>query len=183
MEIKWNDPAFAAFSANGIEGSALSGQEPPLKPQPLEVKKYCLPGEYDRHEPLTCVVAMENTGRLPLFRLWIADNLGAYSTPEGSAAPLTYTGPALFYMNGCYVAELCPAGECAGSAAFCLDCLPAKGSAAIVYGVEANDNAPRAPGSAVTSEVVVTAEGLASPATALNTIRAAESRTDGSRAI
>ncbi len=177
MAVTITNRAAVSYTANGENGSAVSNLATTTLQGPLAVTKASMESVYRAGSRLTYIVTLENTSSVQLTNVTVTDNLGTYTyTPSETAigvevTPLTYTGPARYYINGTFSQLLTPTVT-AGSLAFTLPTLPANAKGLIVYDVTTNENAPLKTESDITNTVSATAGTVLEPVTAQNTVSA-----------
>ncbi len=177
MAVTITNRATVSYTANGTAGSAVSNLASTTLQGPLAVTKASMESVYRAGSRLTYIVTLENTSSAQLTNVTLTDNLGTFSyTPEStgtavSVTPLTYTGPAKYYINGVFSANLTPTST-DSTLTFTIPTLPANATGLIVYDVTANSNAPLATESEITNTVSATAGTVLDPVTAQNTVAA-----------
>lgn len=177
MAVTITNRATVSYTANGTAGSAVSNLASTTLQGPLAVTKASMESVYRAGSRLTYIVTLENTSSAQLTNVTLTDNLGTFSyTPEStgtavSVTPLTYTGPARYYINGVFSANLTPTST-DSTLTFTIPTLPANATGLIVYDVTANSNAPLATESEITNTVSATAGTVLDPVTAQNTVAA-----------
>lgn len=177
MAVTITNRATVSYTANGTTGSAVSNLASTTLQGPLAVTKASMESVYRAGSRLTYIVTLENTSSAQLTNVTLTDNLGTFSyTPEStgtavSVTPLTYTGPARYYINGTFSQLLTPTSTDT-TLTFTIPTLPANATGLIVYDVTANSNAPLATENEITNTVSATAGTVLDPVTAQNTVAA-----------
>lgn len=177
MAVTITNRATVSFTANGTQGSAVSNLASTTLRGPLAVTKASMESVYRGDSRLTYIVTLENTSSAQLTNVTLTDNLGTFSyTPEStgtqiSVTPLSYTGPARYYINGVFSQLLTPT-VADNSLTFTVPSLPANATGLIVYDVTVNGNAPLSVESEITNTVSATAGTVLEPVTAQNTVAA-----------
>ncbi len=137
----------------------------------LSATKTAIEGGYTPFGTLTYVVALRNTGTVPLAGLTVTDDLGGYVFGTGTVYPLTYVdGSAALFVNG--TPQPAPAVTATTPLAVTGITVPAGGNVLLVYQAQANAFAPPAPNGTVTNTATVTGNGLSAPVTAEETVPA-----------
>lgn len=139
----------------------------------LSVTKTPVEANYSDGDTVTYVINIVNSGTTDYTGLTVTDNLGAYTTPDGTAqaVPLTYVEDSLTYFtNG-----TATAGAAAGSRnplTITGINVPAGGNTTIVYSALVNGFAPLDAAGAITNIATVTGDGVATDVAATAVINA-----------
>lgn len=137
----------------------------------LSVTKTAVEASYTPGNLVTYVVALRNTGAVPLTGLTVTDNLGGYDFNGAAVYPLTYeTGSAVLYANG--VLQPAPAVTAGPPLTVTGINVPANGDAVLIYQARVNSYANPAAGSSIDNTVTVTGDGLSAPVTAVESVLA-----------
>ena len=118
----------------------------------IAIEKRALEHAYRANASLTYLISVENSGAAAVQNLAVHDDLGVF-TPAGASAairPLTYTGPAVLYLDGELTETLSPVADETG-VTFTIPNLPANAAALIVYSAQVNGFAPLETGSTITN--------------------------------
>ena len=118
----------------------------------IAIEKRALEHTYRANASLTYLISVENSGAAAVQNLAVHDDLGVF-TPAGASAairPLTYTGPAVLYLDGELTETLSPVADETG-VTFTIPNLPANAAALIVYSAQVNGFAPLETGSTITN--------------------------------
>ena len=139
----------------------------------LTATKTAIEGTYTPGELVTYVVTLRNTGNTALTGLTVTDNLGGYDFNGTTVYPLTYeTGSATLFVNG--VPQAAPAVTAGPPLAFTGITVPAGGDTVLVYQATANNYADPTVGGTIVNTITATGNGINNPATATQTVTAAE---------
>ena len=127
-------------NSNTTEAELLSG---------LTITKTAVTPSYGAGGNVVYAITLSNMGSSAYNALTVTDNLGAYTTAEGSTAvPLTYvTDSILYYLNGAL--QPAPTVSSVGNLEISGINLPAGGTATFIYEATANEFAPIAAGSTI----------------------------------
>ncbi len=141
----------------------------------LSGSKSSLSDSYTAGNNITYVVSIVNSGSTSFENLTVNDNLGAYTTAEGTTVyPLAYIDGSLkYYINGVLQAD--PATVSGPPLAVSGISVPAGGNALIVYESAVTDFAPLAEDGTIANVATVNGAGLTAPLSLANTL---ESSTD-----
>ena len=134
----------------------------------LSAAKRVLDEAYRFQSDLTYILSFENGGSSAITNLPVLDNLGAY-TPAGGTAqvvPLTYTGPAVLYIDGVFSSSLTPVVQ-EGGVLFTIPEIPAGSNALLLYQATVNGSAPLTPGSEIENTASI---GMTDPLTVSATV-------------
>ena len=150
-------------------GSAVSNVAVGELLEVLSADKIAVGGTYSPGELVTYVVTIRNAGTGAFTGLTVTDDLGGFTSGNGTVYPLTYEeGSVLFFVNG--VPQAAPAVTAGPPLTVSGVNVPANGNAILVYQARANEfSSPLADGT-ITNTVTVTGGGLTGPVTASETV-------------
>ncbi len=138
----------------------------------LTATKTAVVDTYGRNDSLSYVISLVNSAESATGPLTVTDNLGEYTTAEGSFVPLDYIdGSVLFFIDG--VAQPTPTVTSQSPLTLTGITLPAGSNAQIVYSARTNDFAPLGVDDTIINEVNVTGGGISTPIVANETVTAA----------
>lgn len=161
--------ASVAYRYNNRTASAVSNIATAVLNEPLSVEKVSLESVYREGEDITYVVTVTNSGTSALTGISVTDDLGTYTIGSGTATPLTYVGPAIYFVDGVYAGNLTPTVGADGIS-FAIATLGTDSTVQIIYKAVANDTAPLVQGSQITNTVTTTATGSNTPVSDSNTV-------------
>ena len=139
----------------------------------LTATKTSVEGTYTTGQTVTYVVTLRNTGATALTGITVTDDLGGYSFNGTTVYPLTYVpGSAALFVNG--APQAAPAVTAGPPLVFTGITVPAGGDTVLVYQTLANSYADPAVGGTVVNTITATGNGINNPATATETVTAAE---------
>ncbi len=161
--------ASIAYRYNNQAASAVSNVATTLLNEPLAVSKVSLETGYRLGDDITYVVTVTNGGTSTLTGVTLVDNLGTYTTAGGTATPLTYVGPALYFVDGVSAGNITPTVGADGIS-FTPLTLGAGSTAQVIYKAAVNDRAPLATDGEIINTVTATATGINTPVSDDNTI-------------
>lgn len=161
--------ASIAYRYNDQSASAVSNIATATLNDPLSVSKVSLETVYRPGDEITYVVTVRNGGASALTGVSFADDLGSYTVGSGTATPLTYIGPAIYFVDGVFSGNTTPTVGADGIS-FGPATLGAGSVAQVIYKVVVNDLAPITECSQITNTVTVTAAGNTTPVSDSNTI-------------
>lgn len=161
--------ASVAYRYNNRTASAVSNIATAVLNEPLSVEKVSLESVYRAGDDITYVVTVTNSGTSALTGISVTDDLGTYTIGGGTATPLTYVGPAIYFVDGVYAGNLTPTVGADGIS-FAIATLGTDSTVQIIYKAVANDTAPLVQGSQITNTVTTTAVGSNAPVSDNNVI-------------
>ena len=161
--------ASVAYRYNNRTASAVSNIATAVLNEPLSVEKVSLESVYREGDDITYVVTVTNGGTSALTGISVTDDLGTYTIGGGTATPLTYVGPAIYFVDGVYAGNLTPTVGADGIS-FAIATLGTDSTVQIIYKAVANDTAPLVQGSQITNTVTTTATGSNTPVSDSNTV-------------
>ena len=161
--------ASVAYRYNNRTASAVSNIATAVLNEPLSVEKVSLESVYREGDDITYVVTVTNGGTSTLTGISVTDDLGTYTIGGGTATPLTYVGPAIYFVDGVYAGNLTPTVGADGIS-FAIATLGTDSTVQIIYKAVANDTAPLVQGSQITNTVTTTATGSNTPVSDSNTV-------------
>lgn len=160
--------ASIAYRYNDRTASAVSNIATATLNDPLSVEKVSLETVYRPGDEITYVITVTNSGLSALAGVSVTDDLGTYTVGNTTVTPLTYTGPAIFFIDGVYGGNATPTVGADGIS-FGPITLGAGSVAQVIYKATVNGNAPITEGGQITNTVTATASGSA-PVSDSNTI-------------
>lgn len=163
--------ASIAYRYNNQSASAVSNIASAVLNDTLSVEKVSLESTYRPGEEITYVITVTNGGSSALAGVSVTDDLGAYTVGGQTVTPLTYTGPAIFFIDGVYNGNVTPTVTADGIS-FGPTTLGAGAVAQVIYKATVNNFAPITEGGEITNTVTATAAGNNTPISDSNTITA-----------
>lgn len=160
--------ASIAYRYNDRTASAVSNIATATLNDPLSVEKVSLETVYRPGDEITYVITVTNSGSSALAGVSVADDLGTYTVGNTTVTPLTYTGPAIFFIDGVYGGNATPTVGADGIS-FGPITLGAGSVAQVIYKATVNQNAPIVEGGQIINTATATASGSA-PVSDSNTI-------------
>lgn len=160
--------ASIAYRYNDRTASAVSNIATATLNDPLSVEKVSLETVYRPGDEITYVITITNSGSSALAGVSVADDLGTYTVGNTTVTPLTYTGPAIFFIDGVYGGNATPTVGADGIS-FGPITLGAGSVAQVIYKATVNQNAPIVEGGQIINTATATASGSA-PVSDSNTI-------------
>ncbi len=139
----------------------------------LSADKTAVRATYARGDRVTYIVSAVNSGALAVTGVSVNDNLGTFPFGDGTLTPLTYVdGSVRLYINGVLstTPTVTPNGD--GTVTFSGITLPADSNMVLVYEAQVNEFAPPGNLATIVNTATVTGAGIATPATATETITA-----------
>ena len=173
MARQITNQASLTYQYGGVTASAASNIATAILQETLSAAKTSLDAAYRSGQALTYILTLTNSGSAALTNVQAVDDLGTYTPAGGTAAvtPLTYTGPALLYVNGALSGPITPAAA-ENAITFTIPSIPAGATAMILYKARVNGNAQLAAGASVQNTVTATADGVAESVSAAHTVTA-----------
>ena len=173
MARQITNQASLTYQYGGVTASAASNIATAIFQETLSAAKTSLDAAYRSGQALTYILTLTNSGSAALTNVQAVDDLGTYTPAGGTAAvtPLTYTGPALLYVNGALSGPITPAAA-ENAITFTIPSIPAGATAMILYKARVNGNAQLAAGASVQNTVTATADGVAESVSAAHTVTA-----------
>jgi len=160
--------ASIAYRYNDRTASAVSNIATATLNDPLSVEKVSLETVYRPGDEITYVITVTNSGSSALAGVSVADDLGTYTVGNTTVTPLTYTGPAIFFIDGVYGGNATPTVGDDGIS-FGPITLGAGSVAQVIYKATVNQNAPITEGGQIINTATATASGSA-PVSDSNTV-------------
>lgn len=161
------------FQYNGQSGFVRSNIATATLTEPITVTKNAIEDSYRVGDELTFAVSFINGGTTALTGVVAADDLGSYQVGAAQTVPLTFTAPALLYLNGVYSGTVSSEVTDEG-VRFRVPSLAAQTNALIVYKVMVNAGASPEIGSQITNTVTISADNLSTPISDSHTVTAEE---------
>ena len=161
--------ASIAYRYNNQSASAVSNVASAVLNDTLGVEKVSLENVYRLGDEITYVITITNDGGSALTNVSVTDDLGTYTVGTQTVTPLTYTGPAILFIDGVYNGNITPTVGADGIN-FNVVALSAGSVAQIIYKAAVNNFAPLDTGAQVTNIVTVTANSINAPVSDSNTI-------------
>lgn len=161
--------ASIAYRYNDQSASAVSNVATAVINEPLGISKVSLESVYRLGDDITYVITVTNGGTTALSGISLVDDLGTYTTAGGTATPLTYVGPAIYFVDGVFVGNITPTVGADGIG-FGPTTIGPGSTVQVIYKVNVNDRAPLDEGGQITNTATVTAAGNTAPVSDSNTI-------------
>ena len=101
------------YTYGTTSASVLSNPAVTERIEAIAIEKRALEHAYRANASLTYLISVENSGAAAVQNLAVHDDLGVF-TPAGASAairPLTYTGPAVLYLDGELTETLSPVAD------------------------------------------------------------------------
>lgn len=139
----------------------------------LSVTKTPVESNYSNGDTVTYVINIVNSGTTDYTGLTITDDLGAYTTPDGTAqaVPLTYVEDSLTYFTNGTTANGAAVGGRNPLAVTGIN-VSAGGNTTVVYSALVNDFAPLDAAGVITNTATLTGDGVATDVAATAVINA-----------
>ncbi|MCQ2485063.1 MAG: DUF11 domain-containing protein [Clostridia bacterium] len=137
----------------------------------ISITKTAAQDSYRQGDSVTYVINIVNSGTTNFTNLTVTDNLGAYTTPDGTgtAVPLTYNdGTVRYFVNG--VPQTTPAAVAGPPLQITGIDVPAGGNATIIYTADTNEFTPLGEASTLVNTAEVTGTGIAAQTQAQETL-------------
>ena len=163
--------ASIAYRYNNQSASAVSNIASAVLNDTLSVEKVSLESTYRPGDEITYVITVKNGGSSALAGVSVTDDLGAYTVGGTTVTPLTYTGPAIVFVDGVFSGNITPTVSADGIS-FGLATLGTGAVVQVIYKATVNSFAPVTEGGQITNTVTATAAGNNTPVSDSNTITA-----------
>ena len=163
--------ASIAYRYNNQSASAVSNIASAVLNDTLSVEKVSLESVYRPGDEITYVITVKNGGSSALAGVSVTDDLGAYTVGGTTVTPLTYTGPAIVFVDGVFSGNITPTVSADGIS-FGLATLGTGAVVQVIYKATVNSFAPVTEGGQITNTVTATAAGNNTPVSDSNTITA-----------
>ena len=125
----------------------------------LSASKTAVRDTYGQNDSVTYLIALVNSGTVPVTGLTLTDDLGAYAFDQETLTPLTYVaGPVTYYING--TKQAAPTAVAGPPLVISGISVPAGGNAVIAYEAEVNRYAPLDLESNITNTAVISGNGI-----------------------
>lgn len=152
------------YQYNGQSAAAVSNVASVTLVEPLTAEKRSVEESYRANGEVTYILSFVNSSSAPLTGITVTDNLGTYTLLSGSVTPLTFTAPALLYIDGVYSGTITPT-VAPNSITFSIPSLAACSNVQIIYKANVNETAAVAAASVIRNTVEISAEGITTPVT------------------
>ena len=163
----FTNKATLSYNGGSVESNTVTGELLEV----LSITKTAILNEYSAGDSVTYVIALQNTGSVPLTSLTVTDDLGGYPFGAETLYPLTYAaGSITYYING--VLQPAPVVTVGPPLAVAGISVPAGGNTLLIYEAAVNSFAPLAAGSAITNTAAASGGGISTPVSATETITA-----------
>lgn len=125
----------------------------------LSASKTAVRDTYGQNDSVTYLIALVNSGTVPVTGLTLTDDLGAYAFDQETLTPLTYVaGTVTYYING--TKQAAPTAVAGPPLVISGISVPAGGNAVIAYEAEVNRYAPLDLESNITNTAVISGNGI-----------------------
>ena len=125
----------------------------------LSASKTAVRDTYGQNDSVTYLIALVNSGTVPVTGLTLTDDLGAYAFDQETLTPLTYVaGTVTYYING--TKQAAPTAVAGPPLVISGISVPAGGNAVIAYETEVNRYAPLDLESNITNTAVISGNGI-----------------------
>ena len=161
--------ASIAYKYNDQTASAVSNVATATLTEPLSVSKVSLEAVYRLGDEITYVITVTNGGAAALSGISLTDDLGGYAIGAGTATPLTYVGPAIYFVDGVFGGSITPILGADG-VSFGPITVGAGSALQIVYKAAVNQYAAIGEDGQITNTATVTVGGNTAPVSDSNTI-------------
>lgn len=169
MAIQITNQATITYQSGRDEKSATSNLATTTLEGPFSVSKTSLSNVYGQTSDITYILTTTNNSQVALTNVRITDDLGKRNLTN---APLTYTGPALLYINGVLDNSL-NISQTSSGVIFTIPTLAANAHAIIVYRAKPNRYAPLGLNGSITNSASWTADLISDTTSDSNTITVA----------
>ena len=125
----------------------------------LSASKTAVRDTYGQNDSVTYLIALVNSGTVPVTGLTLTDDLGTYAFGQETLTPLTYVaGTVTYYING--TKQAAPTAVAGPPLVISGISVPAGGNTAIAYEAEVNRYAPLDLESNITNTAVISGNGI-----------------------
>ena len=163
--ITFTNQAFLSYNNRVTNSNITTGQIVSV----LSGEKTALLDSYTVGSAVTYVVSIVNSGSASFNGLTLTDSLGGYEFGENTVYPLAYTPDSLkYFVNG--VLQDAPEITAGPPLTVSGISVPAGGNAIIVYETTVTDYAPLGENSTITTEAVISGNGLTAPLVLTETV-------------
>ena len=159
------------YEYNGQTGSSVSNVATATLVEPLSVQKVSIEDVYRFGDELTYSVSVLNSSGSALTNVTVVDNLGSNTVGGVTVTPLTYSTPAILFIDGVFSGNITPT-VADNQVTFTIPTLASGSRAQILYKAVVNEFAPLEVGAEITNTATVTANGVTAPVSAENTVTA-----------
>lgn len=125
----------------------------------LSASKTAVRDTYGQNDSVTYLIALVNSGTVPVTGLTLTDDLGTYAFGQETLTPLTYVaGTVTYYING--TKQAAPTAVAGPPLVISGISVPAGGNTVIAYEAEVNRYAPLDLESNITNTAVISGNGI-----------------------
>lgn len=157
------------YQYNGQTATAVSNVATATLTEALSAEKVSVEQVYRLGEELTFSASFANSSGAALTNVTVSDDLGSYQYGTSTLTPLTFVEPAILFVDGVFSGNI--AGTVSeSSVTFIIPTLASGSRAQIIYKAAVNNYAQLVEGSQIINTVSITANGMANPVTASNTV-------------
>ncbi|MBQ9674068.1 MAG: hypothetical protein IJV39_05535 [Ruminococcus sp.] len=165
----FSNQASLSYNDNVINSNIVTGEIVEV----LSVTKTAVDSTYNIGDIVTYVINIINSGKRPIKRLTLTDNLGACGSGKKKTVPLTYVdGTVTYFIEG--VLQPDPTITDKKPLVITGITVPANGNTTIVYSVKVNEFADPSTDGEITNKVTVSGCSVSGPVVASETITTAD---------